>query len=367
MKTLHLYNFKCFQNIGVKLNQLTALLGVNGIGKSSVIQALLLLKSSIESKQSEKSFVSLNGPFGLQLGTSSGIINQNTNDNVIKIALCENDKCLVDVRYSINSSEENLGLEMHSLEIDPSFEDMKCLSFLCAERLGPRISQPLQRMDFLNVGIQGENTAQVIGSKGGREKVRPECMFEESKDPNLQTQVNLWLNFILPGVGIIANTDYQNLRASIKIENQFSSISPLLSTNIGFGISYVLPVITSGLIAPRNSILIVENPEAHLHPAAQSAIGEFLSMVARSGVMVVLETHSDHIISGIQIDAAKHPEFSNRITINNFSIDEHNNQPVVEDIDVESDGSLSKWPNGFLNQAQLDYIKLSRIQSCKHV
>lgn len=367
MKSLHLHNFKCFQDIRIKLNQLTALLGINGIGKSSVIQALLLLKSSIESKHSENTFVSLNGPFGLQLGTSSGIINQNTNDDSIKIALCDDDKCLIDVRYSINPVEEELGLEMFWFEIDPSFEGMKYLSFICAERLGPRISQPLQRMNFLNVGVQGENTAQVISSKGGREKVRPECMFEGSKDPNLQTQVNQWLTYILPGVEVIANSDYHNLRASIKIENQFSSVSPILSTNMGFGISCVLPVITAGLIAPKNSMMIVENPEAHLHPAAQSAIGEFLSMVARSGVMVILETHSDHIISGIQIDAAKHPEFSNQITINNFSIDEKKCQPIVEDISVESDGSLSKWPSGFLNQAQLDYIKLSQIQSCQHV
>lgn len=367
MRNLYLYNFKCFQDIGIKLNQLTALLGVNGSGKSSVIQALLLLKASIESVQSKNKFVSLNGPFGIQLGTSSGIINQNTNDDNIKIALCDDDKNLIDVRYSINQVEEDLGLEMYLHNIDPSFKEMNYLSFLCAERLGPRISQPLQRMDFLNVGVQGENTAQVISSKGGREKVRPECMFDGSKDRNLQAQVNQWLSYILPGVVIFANTDYHNLRASIKIENQFSSISPILSTNIGFGISYVLPVITSGLIAPKNSMMIVENPEAHLHPSAQSAIGEFLSMVARSGVMVILETHSDHIISGIQIDAAKHPEFAKQITINNFSIDEQKKQPYVEDIDVKSDGSLSKWPNGFLNQAQLDYIKLSKIQSRQYV
>ena len=339
MKSLLLRNFKCFKNQQIHLNQLTALLGTNGVGKSSVIQALLLLKTTIEGRHGVRDIVPLNGPYGLSLGTSTDVMTQDVDEGIVRISLLDGNTTKIEVTYDIDSVNQMLGLPIASCDINNS-EKLDYLYFLSAERLGPRASQPLQQMDYLNVGIQGEYTAQVIDSQSGREKVRQSCMFGESKDPNLATQVNLWMNFILPGVKIYAKANYEGLSANIRIENQYSESSPLLPTNIGFGISYVLPVVTTGLIAKESSMMIVENPEAHLHPAAQSAMGQFLGMVARSGVMVIIETHSDHIISGLQIDAALHPEFASKITINNFSVDKDSDQPKVEAISVERNGNL---------------------------
>ncbi len=72
-----------------------------------------------------------------------------------------------------------------------------------------------------------------------------------------------------------------------------------LPTATGFGITYVLPIIVQALVAStlENSVLIVENPEAHLHPLSQSSLGKFLALVAWSGVQVLVETHSEHIIA----------------------------------------------------------------------
>ena len=69
---------------------------------------------------------------------------------------------------------------------------------------------------------------------------------------------------------------------------------------MGFGVTYSLPIILSGLIAKEKGLLIVENPEAHLHPAGQSRMGVFLAWLAGKGVQVLVETHSDHIINGIR-------------------------------------------------------------------
>ena len=76
-------------------------------------------------------------------------------------------------------------------------------------------------------------------------------------------------------------------------------------TNMGFGVSYALPVITAGLLAPAGSLLVVENPEAHLHPAGQSRVGRFLAHLAASGVQVVAETHSDHVLNGVRLAAVE--------------------------------------------------------------
>ena len=367
MKSLLLHNFKCFRNQRIQLNQLTAFLGTNGVGKSSVIQALLLLKATLDGKHGVRDIVPLNGPYGLALGTSTDVMTQDVDEGFVRLALLDENVTKLEVTYDIDNVNQMLGLPIVSCDDINLGEELDYLYFLSAERLGPRASQPLQQMDYLNVGIQGEYTAQVIDSMSGREKVRVECMYGASKDPNLATQVNMWMNYILPGVKIYAKANYEGLSANIRIENQYSENNPLLPTNIGFGISYVLPVVTTGLIAREGSIMIVENPEAHLHPAAQSAMGEFLGMVARSGVMVVIETHSDHIISGLQIDAALHPEFASKITINNFSMDKESDQPKVESIGVEPNGNLMSWPEGFMSQAQIDFVKLTKIQTSMHV
>ena len=74
--------------------------------------------------------------------------------------------------------------------------------------------------------------------------------------------------------------------------------------NAGFGISYALPIVVAALRAAAGGLLLVENPEAHLHPAGQSRIGGFLARVAADGVQVFVETHSDHVLNGIRVAVA---------------------------------------------------------------
>lgn len=362
---LHLYNFKCFRNKRIPLGQLSALLGTNGVGKSSVIQALLLLKATKDKPHKKGDVISLNGPYGMSLGTSTDVMTTDVNDGFVKIAVSDGGKVMMEAIYDVNSSREQLGLTVNSFTSSRNRRfSMNYVYFLSAERLGPRASQPIKQMEHLDVGYQGEYTAQVIDFNSGREKVRKACMAEGMKDPTLPKQVDAWLDFILPGVKIVAKADYPGLSANVRIENKFSGGNMLLPTNIGFGISYVLPIITTGLVAKEGGLMIVENPEAHLHPAAQSAMGEFLGMVAQSGVMVLVETHSDHIINGMQLYAAKHPQFANQIVINNFS-EEGDDQPMVETIQLTEKGEFENWPKGFLDQSQKDYLKLMEINNLK--
>lgn len=60
---------------------------------------------------------------------------------------------------------------------------------------------------------------------------------------------------------------------------------------MGFGLSYALPIVVGGLVAAKDGLLIVENPEAHLHPQGQSNMGQFLAWLAGKGVQVIVETH----------------------------------------------------------------------------
>lgn len=359
---LNIKNFKCFENSSIELKPLTILVGANGVGKSSVIQSFLLLRETLELRKQNVEKISLNGPFGLSLGSSSGLVNQNMDSDTIEFSIKDCEKKYVSANYSIDSDNDQLWIKCNDIT-GGWLLDKKEFYYLTAERIGPRISQQLKNLDYLQTGVYGEFTAQTIGEESGQIKISPSRMRKEQKDPRLESQVNAWLDFILPGVSVRANNDINSMIAQLRIRNSFTQVQPVISPNIGFGITYVLPIITTGLVAVNDSIFIVENPESHLHPAAQSAIGQFIAFLADNGLHVIVETHSDHVINGIQIYTAKHSDFFNKVVINNFSIDGQLDQPLVNPITINRIGEISEWPKGFLDQSRNDYIKLLKART----
>lgn len=382
MELLSIENFKCFNEIKVPLNQLTILAGANGNGKSTVIQSLLFLRRTIEhcsrwegSPVNQYNYeainglnVELNGSYCLSLGNSEEIIPRNFKSNQLKFAI-EKDSEKFGISY-ISDSDNLLWLKPDKLEntlnVSKSLTSLFLQEFyyLNAERVGPRVRQDITFFDFPNTGFKGEYVAQLIGDTNFNYKFEVEENRRNNKTNNkrLEQQVNAWLDEIMPGVSVSASYDINTLSAQIRIDNGYTSGESSIATNIGFGISYVLPIIVSGLIARRGSYLIVENPEAHLHPSAQSKIGRFLSMIAKAGVKVIVETHSDHFINGVQISCATGEINNEDVTINFFSHEQPKLQPKLESISINKLGELSSWPKGFFDQTQVDFAQLFKIR-----
>jgi predicted ATPase len=193
-------------------------------------------------------------------------------------------------------------------------------------------------------------------------KVDEKRKFENTNNLRLGTQVNKWLNYILPGNEVEGIFNTKLMSSQIRMKNSFSNNESVLATNIGFGLSYVLPIILTALIAKQDTLFIVENPEAHLHPSAQSRIGKFLTKMASTGINIIIETHSDHVLNGIQIAVTKNDLPPDQTTINYFSNDGKNTQPSIESIKINNKGELSKWPSGFFDQSQKDYATLLKLR-----
>ncbi|MBX9783402.1 MAG: DUF3696 domain-containing protein [Chitinophagaceae bacterium] len=375
MNHLKINHFKCFEEADIYINRLTIMAGANGNGKSTAIQALLYLRQTIEhcgeSQQGNYILnacnglnVPLNGVYCLALGNSSFVLNRNYAGNILSLGLFNEQEELT-VDYSADNREAQLWLtpvEVHKTETTDFPILMHQFYYLNAERVGPRINQPLQFSDYPNAGWQGENTAQLISLEGGYFKIENERRFEKTETNFLQDQLNNWLDFVMKGVKVKVESSPKTLTAQVLIENQFTVSDPTLSTNLGFGISYVLPIIATGLTAKKGSYFIVENPEAHLHPSAQSKIGRFLAMVANAGVNVIVETHSDHIINGLQIAVANKDVANDLVTINYFSYKGGSVQPDVQQISLSEKGELSDWPSGFFDQTQIDFAELFNLR-----
>lgn len=376
MEKLLIHNFKCFQNTEIPLNRLTVFAGGNGNGKSTAIQALLFLRRTIEhcSKWENDHYefkeinglkVELNGAYCLALGDSSNISNRAKEEVDVRLGI-QNDNGSFQVNYVI----EPLQLWLEPTEVEGS-EFLKDSSlffqefyYLNAERIGPRISQAIQFYDYPNTGFQGQFVAQLIGDTefSYQYKVPTSRRFAGLNNPRLEQQVNAWLNYLMPGVSISAKYETSTGTAQVRVENHFTKGESVIAPNVGFGISYVLPILVTGLIAKEGSFMVVENPEAHLHPSAQSRIGRFLSMIAASGVKVIVETHSDHVVNGIQVAAASSIISPDLVGINFFSQDEEMTQPSVQTISINEIGELSNWPNGFFDQTQIDFAHLHKLR-----
>jgi len=92
---------------------------------------------------------------------------------------------------------------------------------------------------------------------------------------------------------------------AFEIRYQFSSTHEFKAENVGFCISYVLPLIVVILSAKPDSLILIENPEAHLHPKGQSKLAELIALAAQNGVQILVETHSDHIVNGTLVAVRK--------------------------------------------------------------
>lgn len=362
MRELLILNYKCFEDQTLHLGDLTILAGANAAGKSSTIQSILLLKRACDRGAEKK--VYLNSLYGLDLGTSYDVLNFHTNKNGFGVTLKDGEK-EVGVPMIIDNEYAKTWLTVKKVIGDGEWLKAKKLYYLSAERVGPRISHRMENLDYYYVGTHGEFTAQVLASDNGMLSIDQSRLYPESVNYKLQFQTNKWLKTIFPDVNVTANTHEETLRAYLKVDNIYSDGNIVKETNIGFGISYVLPVIVNALIAEKNSYFIVENPEAHLHPAAQTAMGQFLAHMAYSGLIIIVETHSEHIINGVQLFVAKHPDWNRNVIINNYDFDKESRKPKITPIEIGRKGEIKQWPLGFMDQAQIDFVKLLNLN--KHV
>ena len=351
---LKIVNFKCFREQELEFPNLTVLVGSNGMGKSTVVQSLLLIRSAKEIKDYSDT-IALNGPYGLELGTNASVINQESDGNAVEFIIHdEYGELTFDMTLESSVEEERLDMKFLRIEngsltglMDDEFY------YLSAERTGPRVSQRMAPLDFLHTGIRGEYCGQLLAKR--LQKIDDDRRHPNTETPYLIDHVNAWLNEILPGVELTAYENTSMQTCQVKIRNS-RSMDFVESTNIGFGISYALPIIVQGLVAEKERYFIVENPEAHLHPSAQTGMGKFIGMLADKGLHVIIETHSDHLLDGIQIYAATHPLLKDNLVIYNFGLDE-DRKISVKSITLDDDFDYTEWPDGFMDQTNKNYTE----------
>lgn len=361
--SIELKNFKCHTSFTEKLNNITILAGENSAGKSSIIQSLLLLDAALNS--TDGSVFTLN-VHGLNLGKASSIVSESTGSNDTDIIFLKK-KIRNQIKLSIDDTDEV------SFKItDKTITDFDYnLFYINAERLGPRAYNNINSSSSVNVGTHGENTIYVIDQIGKLIKTTYKendaiQLWKELTNEKLSgfsAIVESCLQQIIPSTSLNIKTNTEQGTSAIRFSNGIGS--EVIPTATGFGISYVLPIIVQSLVSllfPK-TILIIENPEAHLHPYSQSQLGHFIAKIASYGTQIIIETHSEHIINGCRIELAEQKK-NDIASIIFFNRDQKTLECKHTLISIDQSGELSSWPTGFFDQSELDLLQVIK-NKCK--
>lgn len=135
----------------------------------------------------------------------------------------------------------------------------------------------------------------------------------------------------------------------VKIKKTQES-SEVYITDVGFGVSQVLPVLVLLFYVPKGSVVLLEQPEIHLHPAVQSALADvIICAVQTREVQVILESHSEHLLRRLQLRLAE--EKIGRSDISLYFCETIKGQSVASELLVNEYGQISNWPKDFFGDA----------------
>lgn len=371
--SLEIRNFKCFKNAQkFPLSKVNLFTGYNGRGKSTVLQSLLLLAQSLYDNRNLRKLM-VNGIF-CNLGIFEDLVNFQSDDKSIHFTI-ESDlpdaPHKVELSYEENSARSGKmnGLVVDNLSMFETRQDlagnsvstMKTLGnyppeihklfdnfqFVSADRMGPTPFEPKHDLfDNNPVGNTGEYKLNVI----------TERHIEEQLSESIQRIMDGGAMTV--DGGDKANEVLKLFFSTLDASRQVKAI------NSGFGYSYIIPILLS-VLTQKDGCLFIENPEAHLHPCAQSRLMKELIRLARmQNIQLFVETHSEHIVNAMRLCILEkgYDEFTNKDVMLYF----FDKDLSVRQLQVEPNAQIPMWPTGFFDQAERDaatILKLGLLRS----
>lgn len=328
--SIEVNGFKCFANECLELKPLSLITGTNSSGKSSLIQAILLAGKHSDTEINNY----LTG-----LGDFDDLKNKYINPREFSFKFSFSKE--VQHTYLVSKSENKAAQKTEKLAYPQN------ITYLSANRvaLTEVNSNQLARQEERNFGIYGEQTP-IYYEQYKNELVNEELIQTDADSRTLEGQLNYWIKRI-------TNLDYELHTKKITSNNVKASYKngdglEFKPSNIGIGINYLFSILVACLSATKNNILIIENPEIHLHPKAQAGIAEFFAFIASKGIQLIIETHNDHLINRVRYEV-----FKGNIKSSNVVVHYKNYKQPFETIEITSNGkfkdknSENSFPKGF--------------------
>lgn len=264
---IRIQGFKCFREARLEFSNFTLLAGKNSTGKSTVIQAVLALY-----QDSASSFV---GKY-MNIGTVNEVKNWIAGSKKIFLEAgyeCQGDEYLYSKTFYDDEREERSGAE---------FPEEMNIRYLTADRIGVEDTYEKSLDGKEQIGVRCEFAFFYLAGHQDEEIKEKGFIYDGRTKLTLGGQVDYWLERILgyrvsaqeiPGTELI-RVAYSNREVGREIRPK----------NVGTGVSYIAEIIIALFSCRRGDLLIIENPEIHLHPSGQAELMEFLVFLAREGL-----------------------------------------------------------------------------------
>ena len=410
---LRAQNFKSWEDTGkLQLAPLTGLFGANSSGKTSILQVLLLLKQTVEHPSPDWNEPLYFGDDGslVNLGNFDAVIHKHKQDLSLDISVSWKSSTVADINkyikfhnlkfpshiemlppsqgyrapseelsfstniarsamnnfyyetdlYKLDVQQPDLfrcyglrGGQTQTVEISSRFEEAFENLFSRILYLGPLREYPRRRYPWegdhpKGIGQYGEKTTSALLS--GRVRRLP----VDEQIPKWLQRLELIDSYDVQPVSDTGG-DYELL---IK-QHKGGPEVPL--TDVGFGVSQVLPVLILCYYAPEDSILILEQPEAHLHPKVQSELADVLiDVVKNRNVQIILESHSAHLLHRLQRRIAEEQISADDTAFYFCQINDGTSE--IERLKVDEYGNIRNWPQNFFGDDMGDLVEKTKAE-----
>jgi len=374
IRRVQIGNFKSLKKIDVETRGLTLLYGLNGSGKSSFLQALLF--------------------FGRNLGR--GCREARLNDSLLRLGRQRDvfycyealrgammyAKFVSDRDGVIESRLQLSDYDLDAVPVEgityngdyiPMFEQLRQMQYISAARPEPMSQARYESAakESRDWGRLGQNALSYLYEHGD-DAVIPGLLHDGNEDfphQSLRMQVNAWLSDLAPGAAINLSRKQgdDNLDVAVSFEPG-SNAYRFRPENVGFGISIVLPLVVMVLSAREGDALLLENPEAHLHPGGQAKFGRLLAQACKAGIQLFVETHSDHVINGVRVSVKEGLVRPDDVNVLFFERevpaqrDEGGSVPeqysAWKELHIDAEGEFDDYPSDFMDEWNRQVVKL---------
>ena len=314
IKEINIKSLKSIAELNVKLSNLNLFVGMNSAGKSTILQALLLLaQNSINNTQG------LDGAV-VSLGDFREVRNFNVTSDKIEIKATDFNNKNISLVFEETDFQCKTTVTCSDESLCNTFDFTKQnFHFLSSQRIGYQDVYKKNISNIDNFGFMGEYAIDFLLKNGSLELEKN--MIRNYDDYTLISQVNYWLKYI-----VNANIKVEDIKSTDIIKASYEMIDNknIRPKNVGSGISYLVSILIVCLASKPNDLILIENPEIHLHPTSQSKICEFLYFVSNCSRQIFIETHSDHIFNGVRAGIAEKSFSKDKITINFINLNSEN-------------------------------------------
>lgn len=357
--------FKAIDKTSLLFKPITILTGTNSSGKSSALQGILKVQAGIEGARNFENGRERNQDMSFTQNANaitkfknviqpmSEIRNRITNSKKIKISIGYHNQHEI-----IFEQKEDVSHQL-SFSSGNDFSFFTELHYLSANR------EPIDR-DTNIVGMHdgyvdslGQNTTFVLVKN--RNLLLRNAVCQNQNVRTLDYQLDYWLSKIVQQK-IKSIAELVEIKESVTFFYEMNDVSNIAPDSVGTGQNHIVHILLMCLLAKEGEIVIIENPELHLHPKAQAALSEFFTMIANAGIQLIIETHSEHIIHKFC-----HKVFKKELDHNNIII--HYKESVEQDFETiyinkrghysDEEGNAVMFPGGFFDATLIEILEVS--------